>query len=196
MIAMHATKRQRGFVLVVSLLLLVVVTIMALSMFRSFGIQERIAGNMKEKQRALESAQTAEQYAEWWLSKNGGNPLSAVNCTQGLDAATTGVQICSNPLSASSVNANTWQNLGVTYTPLNTTSLAMTFGQASATTVGNYASKPVFYISDLGVAPAGSPYAGGEVYQIDAAGYASDTSATAVIESTYVVYSPVGGFGH
>ena len=35
---------QRGVVLVSSLLLLLVVTIMALSMFRSFGIQEKVAG--------------------------------------------------------------------------------------------------------------------------------------------------------
>ncbi len=36
-------------------LLLVVVTIIALSMFRSFGIQEKIAGNMREKQRRTAS---------------------------------------------------------------------------------------------------------------------------------------------
>ena len=58
-------------VLISSLLLLIVVTIIALSMFRSFGIQEKIAGNTREKQRALPAAVSAQQFAEWWLSNNG-----------------------------------------------------------------------------------------------------------------------------
>ena len=59
---------QCGMVLISSLLLLIVVTIIALSMFRSFGIQEKIAGNMREKQRALSAAVSAQQFAERWLS--------------------------------------------------------------------------------------------------------------------------------
>ena len=43
---------------------------MALSMFRSFGIQEKIAGNMREKQRAVAAAVSAEVYAENWLINN------------------------------------------------------------------------------------------------------------------------------
>ena len=58
---------QRGVALVTSLLLLVIITILALSMFRSFGTQERIAGNLREKERALHAADSAQQYAEWWL---------------------------------------------------------------------------------------------------------------------------------
>ena len=46
------STRQRGMVLVTSLLLLVVVTLLAVSMFRSFGLDEKIAGNLREKQRA------------------------------------------------------------------------------------------------------------------------------------------------
>src|SRR5205807_8509264 len=42
--------RQRGMVLVTALLLLVVVTLLAVGMFRSFGLDEKIAGNVREKQ--------------------------------------------------------------------------------------------------------------------------------------------------
>jgi len=38
-------RHQRGVVLVTAMLLLIVVTIMALSMFRGYGAQERLAGN-------------------------------------------------------------------------------------------------------------------------------------------------------
>ena len=68
--------RQNGMVLVTALLMLIVVTIIALAMFRSFGVDEKIAGNLREKQRAVSAAETAEQYAEYWLA-NGGNANGA-----------------------------------------------------------------------------------------------------------------------
>ena len=75
----HSSGRnlsQRGMVLVSSLLLLIVVTIIALSMFRSFGIQEKIAGNMREKQRALQAAESAQSFAENWLETNSAGTAS------------------------------------------------------------------------------------------------------------------------
>jgi len=65
---LNTRTRQRGLVLVSSLLLLLVVTMLALAMFRSMGLAEKISGNVREKQRALHAAVVAEQYAEWWLS--------------------------------------------------------------------------------------------------------------------------------
>ena len=96
--AYRPPQLQRGVVLVTSLLLLVVVTIMALSMFRGFGIQEKMAGNMREKQRALQAAVSAQTYAEQWLIANSGTsppvvcaaPVQSANAQQG--------QICSNQL--------------------------------------------------------------------------------------------------
>ena len=95
----HCVRAQRGMVLITSLLLLVVVTIIALSMFRSFGIQEKIAGNMREKQRALQAAVSAQQYAENWLSSNA--TAATVPCSNLLSANIGQGQICSNKLSAS-----------------------------------------------------------------------------------------------
>ena len=86
---------QRGMVLVSSLLLLVVVTILAIGMFRTFGLDEKIAGNTRDKQRALQAAVSAQQYAEWWLST--GADVSNTNCT-GMVTAPTAVQVCLNPL--------------------------------------------------------------------------------------------------
>ena len=42
---------ERGMALVSSMLLLIIITILALSMFRSFGTLEKIAGNIREKDR-------------------------------------------------------------------------------------------------------------------------------------------------
>jgi type IV pilus assembly protein PilX len=87
-------------VLVSSLLLLIVVTIIALSMFRSFGIQEKIAGNMREKQRALQAAVSAQSFAENWLETNSAGTVSSP-CAGPLNANAGLVQICSNTLPAS-----------------------------------------------------------------------------------------------
>lgn len=176
-------SKQTGMLLVSSLLLLVVVTILSLSMFRSVGIQEKIAGNIREKQRALHAAEGAQQYAEWWLASGTNAASAAVVCANLLNANLGQGQICSNKLAtaAGSVTTVPWQsggvNIGVNYTPPNMTVTA-------ASDAGTYVAAPRFYISDLGAAATGQ----GEVYQIDAVGYGGDATAVAVVESTFSVY--------
>jgi type IV pilus assembly protein PilX len=190
--------------LVASLLLLVVVTLMAVAMFRSYGIQERIAGNVREKQRALHAAQVAEQYAEYWLSGNAASTAS-ITCTTLLDGTLNQGQICNNrPIQGlasdgtkkfdNGVTGLPWKiggtNVGVTYVPqfgsgigMNVSTDVMSATQ-DATHSGVYFDKPRYYISDLGKSADGS---GAEVYQIDAAGYGSTAETAAVIESTFQV---------
>ena len=82
---MSARANQRGLVLVSSLLLLLVVTILALAMFRSMGLAEKISGNVREKQRAVHAAMVAEQYAEWWLTTNGNSSHGAGRLQRGAE---------------------------------------------------------------------------------------------------------------
>jgi len=178
-------------VLISSLLLLLVVTIMALSTFRSFGMQERIAGNVREKQRALQVADSTQQYAEWWLANLSNAPWAVNNqnapsvdvvCTNVLLDANLGAgQICNNPLAQlTGVNAASWPtagtNVGVMYTPpgVNVTAPAQP---------NYYPNRPRFYIADLGPLPNGF----GEVYQVDAYGYGLTSNAIAVVESTVAI---------
>jgi type IV pilus assembly protein PilX len=183
---------QRGVVLISSLLLLIVVTIIALSLFRSFGVQEKIAGNMREKQRALQAAESAQVFAEVWLSNNGTSV--SVPCAGGRLNGTIGQgQICSNtlPTVVADVTNVPWQigtqNIGVTFLP---TGAALM--QISATPVVNlsnpsYFDFPTFYISDMGT--SADPNIPGEIYQIDAYGYGGSSNTVAVVESTYAVYT-------
>src|SRR5207237_2847533 len=71
---------QRGMVLISSLLLLLIITILGVGMFRSFSVQEKVAGNVREKQRALQAAEIAQQYAEWWLAQGNNSATSPVVC--------------------------------------------------------------------------------------------------------------------
>jgi type IV pilus assembly protein PilX len=182
---------QRGVVLVSSLLLLLVVTIMALSMFRTFGMQEKIAGNMREKQRALQAAESAQTYAEQWLITNAATSVPAV-CSTLMHANSSQGQICSNRLwlsipAGTTVATVPWAvagtaNVGVDYIPP-----GLNVAAASASSSNNYFSAPVFYISDAGA--SADPNVPGEVFQIDAVGYGGNGNTAAVVESTYAVYS-------
>jgi type IV pilus assembly protein PilX len=185
-----ARTAQRGIVLVSSLLLLLVVTIIALSMFRSFGIQEKIAGNTREKQRALQAAMSAQQYAEWWLSSNGATSAPVACTTPLLNANLVQPQICSNKLPSvvADVTQVPWggttAKIGVTYTPTN-----MQISSTPNNTILNpsYYDAPTFYISDMGA--SFDPNIPGEIYQIDAVGYGGNANTVAVVESTYAVYT-------
>jgi type IV pilus assembly protein PilX len=188
----QSIRGQRGVVLVTSLLLLIVVTILAISMFRSFGLDEKIAGNVREKQRALNAAETAEQYAEYWLAS--GNAGAAVTCT-GVVTALVG-QVCSYSALLNFV-ALPWQysgaNVGVTYLPTaptatNPTPTAMTIATSGQ---GTYYYTPMFYITYLGATGTGN----GKIYQIDAAAYGGSPDTAAVVESTYLVQSSVSCLG-
>jgi type IV pilus assembly protein PilX len=185
----HRPPAERGVVLVTSLLLLLIITIMAVSMFRSFGIEEKIVSNLREKHRALQSAESAQQYAEWWLTQ-GNNINGVVTCGSPVLVATGNVsigQVCSNVLSsvvAGSVATIPWvvggNQVGVDYAPP-----TMNVNTTAAT--GTYYAPPRFYISLLGASATGQ----GNVYQIDAYGYGGTPNAAAVVESTYLVSQSV-----
>lgn len=191
----HRTRSaQRGVVLVASLLLLIVVTIIALSMFRSFGIGEKIAGNMREKQRALQAAESAQVYAEGWLIDNATAP--SVNCTGPLDANLGQGLICANTMPVleqiGGVNAGdptTWQVGGVSIATVFKPTAMVIKPIASVLDLTNpsYFAKPGFYISDLG--NSFDPLVPGEIYQVDAYAYGGSSNTVAVVESTYAVYT-------
>lgn len=177
--------RERGMVLVTALLLLVVVTLLAVGMFRSFGLDEKIAGNIREKHRALNAAEGAEQYAEWWLAQ--GNGSTGVPCAA-LIPATSPPVVCSNPINA--INDVTQVPLpfptGVAYNPPTPTVMNVE-GQTVGAAYTEYYSSPTFYIYYVGPAPGGL----GTIYQIDAAGYGGSADTAAVVETTYLVQQSV-----
>lgn len=187
-------RTQSGLVLVSSLLLLLIITILAVGMFRGFGLQERIAGNLRDKERATHAAETAQQWAEWWLSSPAGSSALPVVCaTPVLNANLSEVQTCTNTfpaaLDANSVTTLPWTikgaPVGITYTPQ-----GMNVGNEAQ--ADEYAQSPTFYISYLGTCADHQ----GTCYQIDAVGYGGGAgTAVSVVESTYEVASGVNNLG-
>ena len=173
--------------LITSMLLLAVITVLAVGMFRSFSVQEQIAGNLREKQRALHAAVTAQQYAEWWMTQGNNVATAPIACNSLLDAKLNQGQICTSKVT--NVTSPPWKvgsaDVGVTYNP-GPGSGSM---QITQTAIGRdtYWQVPRFHIAHIGASADGS----GEIYQVDAVGYGSTPNAVAVVESTFVVKAGV-----
>jgi type IV pilus assembly protein PilX len=179
----NTRSAQRGMVLVSSLLLLLIVTIFAVSMFRSFGIEERIAGNTRDKERARASAMTALQYAEWWITQ--GNWANASPCAPALlNAPAQSICLQGSGLNALIPNGDVsvvpWrsggQEIGTQYTPT-------TMNVTNAAAADYYLGPPRFYISFIST--VNQPLNCGNLYQIDAWSYGSSSSTVAVVESVF-----------
>lgn len=188
--------RARGMVLITALLLLIVVTILALAMFRGVGLEARIAGNVMDKQRALNAAVAAQQYAEQWLVSNAAATPDAaisswIDCSS--QPFTSGTpMICVNALSSltSSVTTVPWTsstgNLGTSYNPGGDITQSTTGG------VNTYYSLPVYYVAFSGTDKAVGR--SGFDYTIDSWSYAGSSSTVAEVESTYRIRYKVRGF--
>jgi type IV pilus assembly protein PilX len=176
-------RRERGMALITGLLLLLVVTIIALSMFRSFGMQEKIAGNTREKDRALNAAVSAQQYAENWL-KSGQAPSSGGTCGAGIVSSNTG-QVCAN-LPDNGFAVQPW-TIGGAAAAIRDDSF--TGQQVSTTTpsIGSWYAAPQYWVTWLGTDAGGNIY-----YQIDAVGWGATPNSVAVVESTYELVSAGG----
>lgn len=157
-------------------------------MFKSFGLLEVAAGNQREKTRAFESAQSALNYAEWWL--NQGNSTVGVACsTTAISGAPT---VCSNafgsptaipignPTTAAAVTC------GNTASSPWTTGVVFNNGLGNTLTinsgaVGGSCVYPMFYIQYLG------PVNTLKEYLITAIGYGGNADAIAVVQSIFVI---------
>lgn len=185
----HA-RQQRGFALIIGLLMLMIVALLGVSMLRSISLQERIAGNTREKQRAMQAAQSALQYGEWWLKQ--GNAGTGSACSGVINAnSISAMQACSNPLS-SPTDPTQW-TARADYLPP-----AMVVNAGGGTTVNgngdtdiNYQKLPSFYIYYLGLSPDGHSM----LYQLTAAGYGGSSSSVAVVQSVYAIKSGVTDLG-
>jgi type IV pilus assembly protein PilX len=174
---------ERGMVLITSLLLLVVVTILGVALFRSFGVDEKIAGNNREKQLALNYAESAEQYAEWWLmtGANGAGFAVINNCgTTVLTATVTAPlgQACLNAIPPTNLTTPSSWTSRVDYTPPN----------LGVTNLTSYYKPPAFYINYFGNNGLGN------YYRIDAVGYGGSPNTVAIVESTFRCSQKITGF--
>lgn len=177
-------SKERGSVLVVSLLILIVMSIISVSMFRSFGQQERIAGNTREKLRAFHAAQSALQYGESWLAQGNGSPGTACSTLLDANASPPTTQVCSARLASGLATTVPWLSsgteIGVEFTP-------PTMNTAGAGAVDSYVSRPHFHIAPVGLDPSGQS----TLYEVTAWAQGGNDTAVAVVQSVYAIKTGV-----
>lgn len=177
--ALRALPFDRGFVLIGGLLFLVIITLLAMAMFRSFGLEERIAGNTRDKQRAFEAAQSALQYGEWWLSQSGGAGTGVVCSGAPVNANDVKLmKVCSAAL-ATPEDPSSWP-AQFDYRPQGMKDSA----NGGLVTPGGdiyYKAVPSLYINYLSKSTDGLA----DLYQVTAVGHGGNSDTAAVVRSTY-----------
>lgn len=166
--------------LITGLLLLMVVTIIGLSMFRSYGMQEKIASNAREKDRALNAAISAQQFAENWIASAAATPVGGI-CTAGIVSSNVG-QVCTNKVDNADQGFATgsW-TIGGAPVGIRFDSFTGQTISAANPSMGSWYQAPQFYVTQLGVSGNST------FYQIDSVGWGGTSNSIAVVESTYQV---------
>jgi type IV pilus assembly protein PilX len=166
--------RQRGFILFVTLVMLVIMSLLGISMFGGFTQDEMMSGNFREKHRAIDAAQTALNSAQYWISQSGntytGNWVTGTHCA----AVSSAPVVCSNAL------ANAASPPWTTYTPFTPTGMTVNASGAANT----YATNVSYYIQYLGTTSVNPPTA---LYQVTATASGGNATAVTVVQAVYQV---------
>lgn len=176
--------KQNGFILIVSLIFLVIMTMLGIAMFGGVTMDERMSGNQREKSRSLDAAQMTLNYVDNWLA-NSSNTVCGGTLFNGSPGNCLGAGILS---AASAVASNpnpsdptTWTSFAA-FAPITGASSVMAVNAAGG--LNTYSSQPKYYIQFLGFVP-GSTNTG--YYQVTAAAQGGNNTATTVVRSVYRV---------
>lgn len=171
------------------LLLLLGASLVGIAMLRTSTLQERVAGNTREKQRAFEAAQAALRYGERWLDTGAG---TAGPCAGTLPI--TALQACTNPLGRAScltTLAGARQDPGDWPARFEFTPAAMPVAAERGVAANgdiHYVAPPGLYIEAAGPSPDGR----GLLYCVTAYGRGGSASTLSVLRSIYLVPASAG----
>ncbi len=186
-ISSHPNQSESGYILVVSLVVVLLLALIAISLLGSNTLQELMAGNLAEKTRAEQAANSALNYAEQWTSQN---PSAGIPCTAGT-VSTTPV-ICNadspplgtlNPNDLALAPTSSTAAIGTIFSPANM-QISTSSGQPNG-----YYQYPRYYIQYVGLVSDASGTTVGSLYQITAAGFGGNQNAVAIVQAYYRVYS-------
>ena len=190
-------KKQKGFILFLVMIFLVIMSLLGVSMFNGFTQDQKTSGNLREKDRAIEVAQTGLDAVQYWLAQpgnayNGGNwvtgypALSTTDvCATTPPSGTTPI-ICATPLTNPATSA--WASATTSFTPDATYFTLNPNGGA-----GTYASNVKYYVQFIPCTglPASSQAActgqTSALYKVTATAEGGNATATTVIQAIYQV---------
>ena len=177
----------RGFALIAALLIMIPLLLLAVVMLRTTTIDERIAGNTLDKQRAFQTAQSGLEFAEWALRANT-STNTGVACSASTNKiyATTAesVVVCSNDqfATASPAKLSNWtyymkyQVIGANYNGF--------AQQTSADTAATYVAPDQIHIYYLGTLNSNGTE---QLYRVTSAGTGANDATNSIVQSVYAV---------
>lgn len=169
--------RQTGTALVMSLVFLLILTILGVGALNTTVLQEKMAGNSKEKNTAFQSAESALLAGEDWINQQISKPVFPNNAT-GLYLPDTTVD---------------WQ-ITVLKGTANLVVYPSTPTQAVSGGLGSVAAQPKYLIEDLGevpevggskVLPGAYKGKGNTILRVTSKGVGGTTAAQAIVQSNY-----------
>ena len=177
---------QRGFVLIVALVLLLVLTVLGLAAAQSTSLEERMAGNARNRDMAFQAAEAGLRAAESCLSA--GLPI----CTSfSTNANGTYLFDPSSPPPPSTLNMPLWDVAGFWSNAGN----VLSYNTITGSNLPLVALQPEIIIEQMPAmaAPGGNlgqqQFGGGtptiQLYRITAFGTGGDTTATAMLQSVF-----------
>lgn len=162
-------KKQRGATLAITLLMLLIVTLLAISSIQVTQMQEKMSANLQDKELSFHAAESALAAGEDWILNQPSEPPVTSSCS-----AYPCVITFMNNTDFSTQSASWWQNNSAPY----------------SSTLGNIASSPRFIIEFTQYVPdtpaIGSLTASGGVnyYQVTARGTGGTDEAVTILQTT------------
>ena len=174
--------------MMLSMMILLIITIMSVSMAKSFFLEEGMASNLREKTRSFNAAQAALTYGEWYITNHPG---------YGVACSTTGKQsnpvICTNAVTRNDISGSANVNLN-SKTPFGTYFLSPTSSYLSVSASGGqdtFYAQPGVYIQFLGLDTSNADY----IYLITAYGYGGTSNSVSIVQSTFVTLAGTRSLG-
>ncbi len=169
-------ESQRGAVLVVSLIILLVLTLIGISAMQTTALEERMAGNLRSKTIALQAAELAIAEAEFWIGNQTARPTPVSTCG-------------SPPCNLWEVNSHNYMTLS----PANWLTQGRQYSGAIAFQAGatvSAANRPRFIIEEQSFVPdslvvGAKPPTGKWYYRISARGTDSAAVGQSAIQASY-----------
>jgi type IV pilus assembly protein PilX len=172
---------ERGFVLVMALVFLMILTIIGLTAMSTTSLEEKMAGNSKEKNLAFQAAETGLLGAENWVTSLINKPVFPSTSTGLHVPSTTGVPIW---------DTISWSGANVVTYPC-TPSVSSSCGSG----LTKVATQPKFFVEDMGevqetggslVLPGDYKGKGSTVLRITARGTGGTDVSQAMVQTTYL----------
>lgn len=174
-----APNHQRGMVLVLALVFLLLLTIMGITALNTTSLEEKMTGNVKDRNLAFQAAESALILAESWIYTQIGKPIFPSN--------TTGLYV---PSTATTPN---WDTAGI-WTGGNVVAYPNTPGQTGTGALGKINTQPRYIIEDMGekqesggsiVTNTSYKSWGTTVLRVTARGTGGTDAAQVMLQSTY-----------